>query len=89
MSLPRLGIALLSVCLLLTSCGRQKRERARQSLHLLETQNRSDSVFRTDTLQLSLAKYFDRHGTRGEREVLHLRRVKLSSSIFAFSRKYH
>ena len=67
MSLPRLGIALLLVCLLLTSCGGQKMERARQSLHLLETQNRSDSVFRTDTLQLSLAKYFDRHGTRSER----------------------
>lgn len=67
MNILRYGTATLLACLLLTSCGRQKMERARYNLLLLESQNRSDSVFRSDTLQLSLAKYFDHHGTRSER----------------------
>ena len=69
MNIPRLSTAaiLLLSCLLLTSCGRQKMERARYALLLLDNQNKSDSVFRSDTLHMALADYFDRHGTRRER----------------------
>ena len=37
------------------------------SLLLLDAQNKCDTVFRSDTLQRALVRYYDRHGTPNER----------------------
>ena len=43
----------------------------RWQLLRLSAQNKCDSVFRSDSLQLMLVDYFDRHGTPNERMTAH------------------
>ena len=63
-------VALLSVAgLLVASCGDGSRQRLQ--LEELERQNRADSLMTNDSLALSLAEYFDRHGTANEQMRAH------------------
>ena len=59
-------IAALSstVCLLVASCGDGSRQRLQ--LEELEHRNRADSLMTNDSLALSLAEWFDGHGTANE-----------------------
>ena len=62
--------AVVSVlCLSFASCGDGSRRRLQ--LEELERQNRADSLMTNDSLALSLAKYFDRHGTANEQMRAH------------------
>ena len=55
---------LSTVCLLVASCGDGSRQRLQ--LEELEHRNRADSLMTNDSLALSLAGWFDRHGTANE-----------------------
>ena len=48
-----------------------KSQRMRWQLLLTSAQNKCDTVFKDDSLQLELVKYYDRHGTPNERMSAH------------------
>lgn len=55
------------VLLLFTSCGSREAQRMHYLLQLIDTQNKSDSVFHFDSIQRLLVDYYDRHGTANEK----------------------
>ena len=55
------------VLLLLSACGSREAQRMHYLLQLIDTQNKSDSVFRSDSIQRLLVDYYDRHGTANEK----------------------
>ena len=60
---------LMLLLLLLVACDGGRRERLQ--LEELERQNRADSLMTNDSLALSLAYWFDRHGTSNEQMRAH------------------
>jgi len=55
------------VLLLLSACGSREAQRMHYLLQLIDTQNKSDSVFHSDSIQRLLVDYYDRHGTANEK----------------------
>lgn len=55
------------VLLLLSACGSREAQRMHYLLQLIDTQNKSDSVFRSDSIQRLLVDYYDSHGTANEK----------------------
>ena len=51
--------------------GLSRSQRMRRLLLLTNAQNKSDSVFHSDSIQRLLVDYFDRHGTASERMLAH------------------
>ncbi len=58
---------IILVLLLLSACGSREAQRMHHLLQLIDTQNKSDSVFHSDSIQRLLVDYYDRHGTANEK----------------------
>lgn len=59
------------VLLLLSACGSREDQRMHHLLQLIDTQNKCDTVFRSDSIQRLLVAYYDRHGSANERMLAH------------------
>lgn len=59
------------VLLLLSACGSKEAQRMHYLLLLIDTQNKCDTVFRSDSIQRLLVNYYDRHGSANERMLAH------------------
>ena len=71
------------VLLLLSACGSREAQRMHYLLLLIDTQNKSDSVFRSDSIQRLLVDYYDSHGTANEKMLAYylLGRAKIRMTI--------
>ena len=57
----------MAVLLLFSACGSREARRMHQLLLLTDAQNKSDTVFRSDSIQRLLVDYYDRHGSANEK----------------------
>ena len=75
------------VLLLLSACGSREAQRMHYLLQLIDTQNKSDSVFHSDSIQRLLVDYYDRHGTANEKMLAYylLGRAHYDMSVQAIS----
>ena len=59
------------VILLLSACGSREAQRMHHLLLLINAQNKSDTVFRSDSIQRMLVNYYESHGSSNEKMLAH------------------